>query len=350
MVSDGSSRARGVSGGAFKRNGRKWRWAAVAVAGLWLALTVIFRSVVASSILVVLVLGFGGVCLVGLRSVGIGRNHRVVRSMASRPWRDGRDVFRRATEHLSEVFIITPKGSLIAPSAVDIHMNPGDIDALTAIVDRALVDELALEAYETAITSRGARVLGGDQADVTVVADAEVASGRYALMRRQQLDVGAHRSGGARSGADRAGDPNRSTLTMQELDPPQPAGAEPETVVQRAAHPPLSNPLLSLVTGSMVSQTRMSGARAGRGQGVELALPDQPTISRIHARFSCTGGQWDITGLGRNGVVVNGVPLDGTQPLYDGDLIRWGRQADSPVSRVAIAHLPADPIALRYNR
>lgn len=349
-MSDGSSRARGVAGGVFKRNSRKWRWAALAVAGLWLALTVISRSVVASSFMVFLVMVFGGICFVGLRGVGIGSDHPVVRSMAKRPWRDGRDVFRLATEHLSEVFIITPKGSLIAPSAVDIHMNPEDIDSLTAIVDEELVDELALEAYEAAVASSGARVLGGGPADVAVVADPAVAGGRYVLMQRKQPKVRVQGGEARSTAARRARDPNRSTLTMYDLEAPRAVGPEPETIVERAAKPPPSNPLLRLVTGSMVAQTQMSGARAGRGKGVELPLPEEPTISRVHARFSCAGGQWDITGLGRNGVAINGVLLAGTQALHNGDLIRWGRQADSPVSRVEIAQLPADPIALGYSR
>ena len=41
-------------------------------------------------------------------------------------------------------------------------------------------------------------------------------------------------------------------------------------------------PMLRLVTGSSVAETRMSGARAGRGS-VELMLPNVPTVSREHA-------------------------------------------------------------------
>ena len=96
------------------------------------------------------------------------------------------------------------------------------------------------------------------------------------------------------------------------------------------------NPLLRLVTGSSVAETRMSGARAGRARVAELMLPNELTVSRLHARFSCAEGEWRMIGLGRNGIVVNGTPLAGEQLIRDGDMIRWGRQADAPTSRVQI--------------
>ena len=84
-----------------------------------------------------------------------------------------------------------------------------------------------------------------------------------------------------------------------------------------------------------MSQTRTSGARAGRG-AVELALPDVPTVSREHARFTYSDGQWWIANLGLNGLMLNGSSLAGEHPLHDGDSIRWGRNQDAPESRVDI--------------
>jgi hypothetical protein len=94
-------------------------------------------------------------------------------------------------------------------------------------------------------------------------------------------------------------------------------------------------PLLSLVTGESVVQTSSSGALAGRG-AVDLPLPQVPTISREHARFSYSGGQWWVTNLGRNGLTLNGQRVVSEQPVQHGDLIRWGGQPDAPVSRVEI--------------
>ena len=97
-----------------------------------------------------------------------------------------------------------------------------------------------------------------------------------------------------------------------------------------------SVPVLRLVTGSSVAQTMMSGARAGRGS-VELVLPDVPTVSREHARFTFSDGRWWITNQGRNGLTLNGAPVAGEQPLSDGDAIRWGTRPDALLSRVEIS-------------
>jgi pSer/pThr/pTyr-binding forkhead associated (FHA) protein len=96
-----------------------------------------------------------------------------------------------------------------------------------------------------------------------------------------------------------------------------------------------SVPALRLVTGSSVAETRMSGARAGRGP-VELMLPDVPTVSREHARFTFAEGRWWITNQGRNGLTLNGAPVTGKQAVSDGDTVRWGSNPDAPLSRIEI--------------
>ena len=95
-------------------------------------------------------------------------------------------------------------------------------------------------------------------------------------------------------------------------------------------------PLLRLVTGGSAAETRLSGARAGRGSAVELLLPEEPTVSRVHAKFVFREGQWLVTGLGRNGLMVNEMPVRGEQVVRNGDLIHWGNQPGALVSRVQI--------------
>jgi pSer/pThr/pTyr-binding forkhead associated (FHA) protein len=95
-------------------------------------------------------------------------------------------------------------------------------------------------------------------------------------------------------------------------------------------------PLLRLVTGDCVAETRDSGASAGRGAAAELRLPDEPTVSRVHAKFTFADGQWWITSLGRNGLTLNGTFLADQHALRDGDLIRWGSRPDALASRVEI--------------
>lgn len=94
-------------------------------------------------------------------------------------------------------------------------------------------------------------------------------------------------------------------------------------------------PVLRLVTGSSVAETLTSGARAGRGS-VELRLPDDPTVSREHARFTYSEGRWRVTNQGMNGLTLNGTPVTGERPLTDGDAIRWGSRPDALLSRVTI--------------
>ena len=94
-------------------------------------------------------------------------------------------------------------------------------------------------------------------------------------------------------------------------------------------------PALRLITGGRVCETRMSGVRAGRG-AVELSLPDVPTVSREHARFTYSDGQWWVANLGMNGMTLNGTPAAGEQPLHDGDVLRWGTNEQAPASRVQI--------------
>lgn len=95
-------------------------------------------------------------------------------------------------------------------------------------------------------------------------------------------------------------------------------------------------PVLRLVTGSSVTETTVSGARAGRGP-VELTLPEVPTVSRQHARFTFSDGRWWITNQGRNGLTLNGAAVASEQPLSDGDAIRWGSRPDALLSRVEIS-------------
>jgi hypothetical protein len=94
-------------------------------------------------------------------------------------------------------------------------------------------------------------------------------------------------------------------------------------------------PVLRLVTNGLIAETTKSGARAGRGV-VELTLPNVPTVSREHAKFTFSEGRWWVTSQGLNGLYVNGVPVTDEQPLSDGDSIRWGTLAEAPQSRVEI--------------
>lgn len=231
-----------------------------------------------------------------------GWDDALARRLAGRPWRDGREVLSLALRHLPEVFIVTPKGSLLAPSAVELRMNPADVRSLAEVIDIPVVNTFATEAYVSEITSHSAQVLPDARVEVTVVEDPAVPIGRYRV-RQERIT---------------------------------PARMWPAAV--KSNGDPVQNPLLRLITRGDVTETRISGASAGRTQAADLLLPNEATVSRIHARFTCIDEVWRIASLGRNGVLVNESPLSGREQhvVNDGDVIRWGRQSDALVSKVEI--------------
>jgi pSer/pThr/pTyr-binding forkhead associated (FHA) protein len=123
--------------------------------------------------------------------------------------------------------------------------------------------------------------------------------------------------------------------TRSQPEPSTAPVAGTATVIELNRGQSQAPPALRLVTSDSVAETRTSGARAGRGP-VELALPGVPTVSREHARFTFSDGQWWISNLGRNGLTLNGTALVGEQPVASGDLIRWGMRSDALQSRVEI--------------
>jgi hypothetical protein len=351
------------------RSRRRWAVAAV-IAGVWALLLAGTGSLVVGTALFVLAAAVTILAAVALRGLGINSDHPWVRLLATRPWRDGSDVLRLGLRHLAEVFIVTPSGSLLAPNAVELLMNPDDLVALTEVMDLDVINASATELYQAQVTAHQARLASAGPVSAGVAGDPVVPAGRYRL-----------RQGRPRSLPSAAGYPAPQDaylaapdvyaapdayLAAQDVYAPQdvyaaPPGAPlayPNGQAFRYAHDgrtrnepdaartvqtgqltvteSASAPLLRLVTRGSIAETRVSGARAGRGDAVELVLPDEPTVSRVHAEFTFTGGQWRITGLGRNGVTLNGTPLIGPHVLSQGDSIRWGRRSDALVSRVEI--------------
>jgi hypothetical protein len=218
----------------------------------------------------------------------------------------------------------------------------------------------AAEVYVDQVTAHGARPTGPGPAEVRIIPDDDVPPGRYRLRQGQPVNVGALHSfqpgpqlahAGAQAARGGVAAPGPA-VDVPRPAPQSPQGgfvghdgntrAHPESGLSTVTGMPTvielphsSVPMLRLVTGGSVTETRVSGARAGRGH-VELKLPAEPTVSREHARFTFSDGQWWIANLGRNGMTVNGATLAGEQPLHDGDSIRWGMRPDALLSRVEI--------------
>jgi len=344
----------------LRQRSRK-RWTAAAfVAVCWAVLLVLTRSVFGATVVLAVLAGLSIAGVVFLKTMGVTRDHPWVRRMASRPWRDGQDVLKLALRHLPDVFVITPSGALIAPNAVDLWLNPDDLGSITERMELDLVNTSAAEVYEEQVAAHGARFAGPGLASVRVMSDPSLPPGRYQLRQGQPVDAGrepafaaaaAQPAGGAPPAAapgpyavsasrrrEPGGGPypgfvghDGNTRAQPEHGPT--AGTGMLTVAELSRSP---IPTLRLVTDGSVTETRVSGARAGRG-AVELKLPGVPTISREHARFTFSDGRWWIANLGRNGLTLNGSPLAGEQPLSNGDSIRWGSRSDSLLTWVEIS-------------
>lgn len=324
-MADKSNALRRVSGGPLDmRSRRRWLAAAIAV-GAWLAYFVISGSAFDATFLLVALMALAVIVIVGLRSFGIGPDHPLIQPLATRPWRDGRDVFRLALRQLRSVLIITPKGSLLAPNAIEVCMNPADLESLADYMDEDLANIFALEAYEAEIARSSARIRYNGPVDVKVIPDSAVPVGRFQLRQAKQAAPSVPAGGrGLRA---------RDGLTLLDEEEPEWGLAGGYAGPASTAHS-----LLRLITGGSVAETRISGARAGRARATELTLPDDATISRVHAKFTWEDGDWWITGLGRNGVLLNGSQVATRQRIHDGDSIRWGRQPDAIVSQVEISY------------
>ncbi|MGA2828797.1 MAG: FHA domain-containing protein [Streptosporangiaceae bacterium] len=368
------------------RNRKRWMIAGGVAAG-WVALLAVTGSLTGATILLIAIVGLGVTAVLGLRALGVTREHPWIRRMAERPWRDGQEVLRLALRHLSEVFVVTPSGTLLAPNIVELRMHPDDLQSLGERMEPALVMASATEVYEEQVAEHGARFARPAPVEVRMIADPSVPPGRYRLRQGQPVNAGvpsypepqayaipepayAGAPAGPVSLAGPTGTPpyrgivgddemmdrphqdrphqdrpdqDRPYLPRQDRpdqdrpDLPQPdrdltQGYGLPTVMERRNQ---VLPVLRLVTGDLVAETRASGARAGRGS-VELALPEVQTVSREHARFTFSDGQWWIANLGMNGLTVNGQPVAGEHPVGTGDVIRWGMRPDALASRVEI--------------
>jgi uncharacterized membrane protein len=376
MSEHGEAVRRSARASLSPRRRRRWTIIGGVVAG-WVALLAMTGSMTGATILLIVIAGLGVAAVLGLRALGVTRDHPWIQRMEARPWRDGQEVLRIALKHLPEVFVVTPSGTLLAPNIVDLRMHPDDLQSLGERMEPALVMASAAEVYEEQVAEQGARFAHRAPVEVRMIADPSVPPGRYRLRQGQAVDAGApsyapepqayaipqpayagapggpalgapgpsdHTGLGGPTGtppyrgvvAAIVGDDETATRAHQASDRTQGYGPAQgyglPTVMERRDH---VLPPLRLITGDQVAETRKSGARAGRGP-VELALPEVPTVSREHARFTFSNGQWRIANLGMNGLTVNGEPVTGERPVSNGDAIRWGTRPDALASRVEI--------------
>jgi hypothetical protein len=353
MPEGGGAERRPVRTPLRQRSRRRWAIAA-GVAASWVVLEIVTGSVVSATVVLVVLAALGAATVGGLRASGVTRDHPWIRRLASRPWRDGQDVLNVALRHLADVFVVTPSGSLLAPNVVQLQLNPADLGSLCERMELGVINASVTEVYEDQVAAHGARFAGPRRPEVHVIAVGSVPPGRYRLRQGDLAPVESQPDladpadpwyGGFAPEFAYATPQHGSAETLRPLRPLRPLshgwpGPEPGLTAAGGMATIMEEslpfvPVLRLVTGSSVAETTTSGARAWPGP-VELMLPDVPTVSREHARFTFSDGRWWITNQGRNGLVLNGAPVAGDQPLGDGDTIRWGTRSDALLSRVEI--------------
>ena len=186
-----------------QRSRRRWAIAG-GVAACWVVLEVVTGSAVSATVVLVAIAGLGAASVGGLRALGITRDHPWIRQMASRPWRDGQDVLKVAMRHLSDVFVVTPSGSLLAPNVVELQLNPDDLVSLCERMELGVISTSVTEVYEEQVAAYGARFAGPGRAEVYVIASGSVPPGRYRLRQADPVSDGAQPDWSAVQYADAA--------------------------------------------------------------------------------------------------------------------------------------------------
>ena len=158
MTHDRGLDGRNAARAPFPRRSRR-RWSVVGgVAAAWLVLYLIAGSALSATMLLVAFAATGAIAALFLRSMGVTLDHPRIRQLASRPWRDGQAVLQVAMSHLHDVFVITPNGSLFAPTSVEIQMNPEDLVSLCDRIELSVVIASVTEAYADQVVRYGARL------------------------------------------------------------------------------------------------------------------------------------------------------------------------------------------------
>ena len=106
---------------------------------------------------------------------------------------------------------------------------------------------------------------------------------------------------------------------------PPPAPPAGHTVAIPRVKPPQHVAMLVDRKNPSRQFTLMQSTSVGRASENAISLPDNPTVSRSHARIWLDGDQYKVHDLdSANGTSVNGARIQEPQVLKDGDVVRFG--------------------------
>src|SRR5262249_21121591 len=156
-------------------------------------------------------------------------------------------------------------GSLLAPDVVELQLNPGDLSSLCERMELGVISSSLTEVYEEQVAEYRARLARPGRTQVYVTTSGSVPPGPYRLRqgdpvragtRPDLLDVQSVHPEFADAVAQHAYAGPVSPVWQD----PGPTVAAGMTTIMAAGLAPV--PVLRLVTGSSVTETRTSGARA----------------------------------------------------------------------------------------
>jgi hypothetical protein len=177
-------------------------------------------------------------------------------------------------------------------------------------VEHEVIDELCAYLLEHA---RRENLIMASQPHVDFQTDERLALGEFGIQARLV------RSGGHSEAQPASPDAEEEHgQTMIYSTSARVRGAVAEAQSQRRT------PRALLAIGSRKLLVPPGGGVIGRSRDCEIPL-DDAGVSRHHAQLRPQGGGWTIEDLGStNGVLVNGVPVQGEQPLSAGDRVELG--------------------------
>jgi hypothetical protein len=195
------------------------------------------------------------------------------------------------------------------PNEYTVWLSPEDRRRYEG-VEHEVIDELCAYLLEHA---RRENLIMASQPQVDFQTDERLALGEFGIQARL-VRHGGH--GEAHTSAPAAEEEHGQTMIYSTSARVRSAVAEAQS--QRRM------PRALLVIGSRRLLVPPGGGVIGRSRDCEIAL-DDAGVSRHHAQLRPQGGGWTIEDLGStNGVLVNGVPIHGAQPLSAGDRVELG--------------------------
>jgi Protein of unknown function (DUF3662)/FHA domain len=196
------------------------------------------------------------------------------------------------------------------PNEFSVWLSPEDRERYEG-VEHEVIDELCAYLLEHA---RREDLILASQPHIEFHTDERLTLGEFGIQARSVRAAQQHAEEPAEPSAER----EEHGQTMIYSTSARLGGPVAEAQGRRRA------PRALLVLGARRLLVPPAGGVIGRSRDCEIVLEDTG-VSRHHAELRPAGDEWTIADLGStNGVLVNGQPIRGAQPISSGDLLELG--------------------------